>query len=141
MKERKEWMKDFGKELEKTKGYRIIAGDFNYITDVKMDKRGGRKDSGTIGRNIQREWENRLEMTDVWRIQHPEEVNTTWSNGAKDKNKSVKTRIDKIMADDRILDRITATDIIRTRVSDHDAVSWTMETEMKRQQKPYKKWR
>ena len=71
--------------------------------------------------------------------QHPEEVNTTWLNGAKNISKSANKRIDKILADDRILDRITSTDIIRTRVSDHDTVTWTMEAEMKRQQALYKK--
>ena len=103
---------------------------------MKLDKRGGRTVSGTIGSKIQREWENRLEITDIWRNQHPEEVNTTSSNGAKTMNKSVKTRIDKVLTDNIILDRITSTEIIRTRVSDHDAVTWTIETEMKIQQVP-----
>ena len=53
---------------------------------MKLDKRGGRLDSGTIGRKIQREWENRLEITDVWRHPTPggsEHYMAEWSKKTK----------------------------------------------------------
>ena len=48
-KERKQWMKEIGEEIGKNNGYRIIAGDFNFVTDTRLDKRGGRSNSGTTG--------------------------------------------------------------------------------------------
>ena len=34
----------------------MIAGDFNFIMNIKLDKRGGRSDRGTAGRKEQKEW-------------------------------------------------------------------------------------
>lgn len=45
--DRKKWMKTLGEEINKDKGYRIIAGDFNFVTNTKLDKKGGRTDTGT----------------------------------------------------------------------------------------------
>lgn len=57
----------------------------------------------------------------------------------KDKNKIVRTRIDRMLADSRILDRITDIDIIDTKVSDHNAITWSIETHNKSKRAPYNK--
>lgn len=54
--------------------------------------------------------------------------------------KQVWTRIDKILADSRILDRITEIEIAHTNVSYHDAIVWSIETEIKRKRAPYEKY-
>ena len=101
---------------------------------MRLGKRGGRADSGTIGRKIQRECKNRLGITDVWRNNHPEGVNITWSNGVENKSKLVETRIGKILIDKTIIDRFTSIDITKIKVSDHDSFTWTMVTEIKGKQ-------
>ena len=80
--------------MEEDVGYRVIAGDFNFITRIQLDKRGGNTKNGTIGRKEQREIEKKYEVRDIWREQNPETVGTTWSNGIRDVNKRVRTRID-----------------------------------------------
>ena len=78
-------------------------------------------------------------MSDIWRIQNPNTLGTTWSNGTKDINKRVQTRIDRVLVDNKIKDRITDTKHISTKVSDHNAVVWRIETEIKRKTSPYNK--
>ena len=38
--ERIKWLTSLQTEIQKTEGYRIIAGDFNFVMDTTMDKRG-----------------------------------------------------------------------------------------------------
>ena len=51
----------------------------------------------------------------------------------------MRTRIDRISVNNRILDRITDTDITKTKVSDHDAVIWTITTEIRKNIPAYNK--
>ena len=54
-KEQKKWLRELGREISQTKnGYRMIAGDFNFIMNIKLDKIGGRSERGTAGRNEQK---------------------------------------------------------------------------------------
>ena len=54
-KNRKKWLRELGREIRQTNnGYRMIAGDFNFIMNIKLDKRGGRSDRGTAGRKEQK---------------------------------------------------------------------------------------
>ena len=85
--DRKKWMKTLGEEISKDKGYRMIAGDFNFVTNTKLDKRGGRTDRGTTGSKEQKKWEKEFNIKDVWREQNLDTIGTTWSNGVKDEKK------------------------------------------------------
>ena len=95
----------------------MIPGDFKFIMNTKLDKRGGRPDRGTTGKKEQKEWEKEFEITDAWRKQN-----------TNDEKKRVWTRIDRVLADDRILDRLTEVEIVPTKISDHNAISWSIET-------------
>ena len=132
LKERKAWLKNFGEVVRQEEGYKVIAGDFNFVMNPKLDKIGGSEKSGMIGAKDQEMWEREFGMSDVWREQHPGEVGTTWSNNFTDPRRVIKTRIDRAMVDERIADRVTKVEIKRTRVSDHDAVEWHMATNLKR---------
>ena len=57
-------MKKFEKDLEKEKGHKIAAGDFNFAMDAKLDKRCSRKDSGTEEIKTHQEWGNNLDLVD-----------------------------------------------------------------------------
>ena len=78
-------------------------------------------------------------ISDTWREQHPEIIGTTWSNGVKNETKKMRTRIDRILTDNRIRDRIIDLEIAHTKVSDHDAIEWTIAIEAKRKTTPYAK--
>ena len=117
----------------------MIAGDFNFIMNIKLDKRGGRSDRGTSGKKEKKEWEKEFEITDAWRKQNTNEIGTTWTNGVRDEKKRVWTRIDRVLADDRILDRLTEVDIVPTKILDHNAISWSIETIIKKKKTPYDK--
>ena len=58
----------------------MIAGDLNFIMDIKLDKRVGRSDRGTAGRKEQKEWEKEFEITDAWRKQNTNDIGTTCTN-------------------------------------------------------------
>ena len=49
------------------------------------------------------------------------------------------TRIDTVLADDRILDRLIEVEILPTKVSDHNAILWSIETIIKKKKTPYDK--
>ena len=67
-KNRKIWLRELGREIRQTNnGYRTIAGDFNFIMNINLDKRGGRSYRGNAGIKEQKEWEKEFEITDVWR--------------------------------------------------------------------------
>ena len=83
--------------------------------------------------------EKEFNIIDVWRKTNPDSIGTTWTNGVKDKIKRVQTRIDRLLASKKILDRITSIEIQRTKVSDHDAVIWAIETKINKRRKPYDK--
>ena len=44
-----------------------------------------------------------------------------------------------MLADDRILDRLTEVKIVPTKISDHNAISWLFETIIKKNKTPYNK--
>ena len=125
--DRKKWMREVGKKIGKKQGYRIVMGDFNFVMDTKLDKIRGNKKKGTEGRKEQEEWEKEFGIFDVWRSRNPGVVATTWT-GRGPTNTKVKTRIDRILIDERIDDRVTETRIDKTRVSDHDVVMMILET-------------
>ncbi len=62
---------------------------------------------------------------------------TTWTRREKDKAKQVRTRIDRTLVDERMIDRVTDLEIKRTKVSDHDIITWTIQTKNKKSTRPY----
>ena len=51
--ERKKWMQTLGNKLQTYEGYTLVAGDFNFVMNTALDKRGGRASSGMSGRHEQ----------------------------------------------------------------------------------------
>ena len=45
-KERRKFLKDLGEEIENDEGHRLIVGDFNFVLDAKIDKRGEKSTAG-----------------------------------------------------------------------------------------------
>ena len=67
------------------------------------------------------------------------DIGTTWTNGVRDEKKRVWTRIDRVLADDSILYRLTEVKIVTTKISDHNAISWSIETIINKNKTPYNK--
>jgi hypothetical protein len=135
--DRKKWMGKVGGEMRKKKGMRVIAGDFNFVMDTSLDKMRGNKKKGTEGKKEQKKWEEELGVVDAWRQFNPKMVATTWTSRDKEKGKRVRTRIDRALIDERLIDRTTETQIDRTKISDHDKITWTLETAREKTEAPY----
>lgn len=83
-KERTPWMNELKRTLEvireKVTQEITVAGDFNYVTNPKLDKIGGIKKEKRQNReviNIERTWAEQWGIEDLWRIQNPEEFGFT----------------------------------------------------------------
>ena len=50
----------------------VSAGDYNFVLNVNMDKRGGRPRTHEKSKNLLLNWNNNMETIDIWRIQHPD---------------------------------------------------------------------
>lgn len=122
---RKKWMRDFGKFLKTKQGHFIIGGDFNFVMDEQLDKIGGNKKRGTAGRQEQREWERELQVRDMWRDRNTDLVGVT-RTGVLKGGREVKTRIDRWLIADKLEDRVNRVCINKTRVSDHDSVTFSL---------------
>ena len=85
-----------------------------------------------------KKWEKEFEITDAWKKQNTNDIGIPWTNGVQDEKKQVWTRIDRVLADDRILGRLTEVEIVPTKIPDHNAISWSIETIIKKKT-PYDK--
>ena len=137
--DRKVWMRKVGERIKKKKGIRVVAGDFNFVMDTKLDKIGGNKKKGTEGRDEQRNWEVEMGVVDIWRKVNPGMVGTTWRSRGKKEEKRVRTRIDRTLVDKKIIERTTEVRINRTKTSDHDVITWTLETKVERSKRPFQR--
>ena len=60
-----ETAKNVGEERKTDKIYTCITGYFNFMMNIKLDKRKERDNSGTIGKIEPTKWERVFQMTDV----------------------------------------------------------------------------
>jgi len=56
----------------------IAGGDYNFVSNVAMDKQGGRPRTHEKSKNTLLEWCNLNNMMDIWRIKHPTLKEFTW---------------------------------------------------------------
>ena len=97
--------------------YVIVAGDFNCIADLNLDKDGGNPIRGLAGNIELTNWTNTLNLVDTWRAENLTTKGYTWYNS----NNSIRTRIDKIFIQNIITDKAQTT-FNACPYSDHDAV-------------------
>ena len=79
----------------------------------------------------------KFEITDERRKKNTHDIGTTWKNVVQGEKEGVRTRIDRVLADDKILDRLTEVKIVPTKISDYNAISWLIETIIKKKKTPY----
>ncbi len=49
----------------------------------------------------------------------------------------MRTRIDRVLIDERLIEKATETTINKTIISDHDVITWTIETGREKMKSPY----
>ena len=130
-------MREIEERMKRHKGYKIIGGDFNFVMDTRYDKIGGNKKRGMDGKREQKNWEDNLEMDDVWRERHENEIGWTCQSKKKKAEIRVKTRLDRWLIDRRLCEqeRIKQVEIERSVISDHEPVTVTLEVDRKKQTK------
>ena len=110
-------------QFPKATEHAIMAGDFNCVADLNLDKDGGNPIRGLAGNKELTDWTKTLNLVDTWRAENPSTKGYTWYNS----DNSIRTRIDKIFTQKRIADK-TKTTINACPYSDHDAVMATITT-------------
>lgn len=86
--------KDFFNNLwqYKTGGVNLlVAGNFNCVPDLHMDKLGGNPSTGDTGLTELHSFTYTHDLIDVWRLTHPHDKIFTWSN----RDYSIRSRLDR----------------------------------------------
>ena len=101
----------------------ILGGDFNCISNAKMDKRGGNPLARqaaitTLGTSIVNH-----NLVDIWRTQHPHTHAFTWTGKNPTDNSPILTRIDRFYIAHAISHLAVNSDIKPYPHSDHDLIS------------------
>ena len=96
----------------------ILAGDFNMLEDIFLDKLGGNNSSThLLGSEIITDIKNQNNLIDIWRKLNPDKRLYTYHNP----DKTIHTRLDTIYITDDI--KIKASKIYPFSLSDHDGVT------------------
>ena len=98
---------------------RIIAGDFNLVLDLDMDKKGGLPRTNFKSREILQLYMEEAEIIDIWRQQHPDERKFTWHRTRP----PVFCRLDMIFTSFDMVGYVENSDILPSFKSDHSIVS------------------
>ena len=96
----------------------ILAGDFNMLEDIFLDKLGGNNSSThLLGSEIITDIKNQNNLIDIWRKLNPDKRLYTYHNP----DKTIHTRLDTIYITDDI--KTKASKIYPFSLSDHDGVT------------------
>ena len=96
----------------------IVAGDFNMLEDILLDKLGGNKsNTQLVGLEKITDIKNQHNLIDIWRKLNPDKKLYTYHNP----DKTIHTRLDRIYITDDI--KVKASKIYPLSLSDHDEVT------------------
>jgi exonuclease III len=102
----------------------IIAGDFNMVQNIHLDKHGGNlKTNFKCQREIQ-SWMETNEVSDIWRIKNPTTRKYTWISNTTPK---IMTRIDYFLMSDNLQGLYKDTNIIPGYMTDHSCTTLVIE--------------
>ena len=109
----------------------LLAGDFNCIPDLALDKQGGNPDTGTTGNKELMTLTNTIKVVDIWRTKNPAQRTYTWHN----RDFSMRSRLDRWYVDKIVAEREQA-HIRACPFSDHSAVEIQIDTNNTRHNGP-----
>ena len=121
---RKEFIKSIASHLGGNRRV-ILGGDFNFVEDTSLDKRGGHPARGSIGREEMNGLCADFDLADVHRHMHPMSMDFTWFSS------SVSCRLDRFYYPRNYLSEIHNIEIkpLVPSISDHAMVLMTVSTQ------------
>ena len=110
--------------LSPTEGQQIIsAGDYNFVLNVNMDKRGGRPRTHEKSKNLLLNWNNAVDTIDIWRVKHPNTFDYTWRSWSAP---FVYCRLDYYIISSSLCNKVQDCIIKTSFMSDHRCVLLTI---------------
>ena len=103
----------------------IIGGDFNTVLNENMDKKNGNIGTHKKCREKLLELLNVANLTDSWRLKHPDKRQYTWHSNSKP---HIHCRLDYFLISDNIINILKDTSISPGYKTDHSLVSLTLST-------------
>ena len=107
----------------------IIGGDFNCISDVRLDKLGGDPNARQSAARTLQTMCSQNNLIDIWRDRHKDERNYTWTGRHPFNDTFIRTRIEKFLTSRTINHLITDISIKPFAQSDHDYITLTLDFE------------
>ena len=104
----------------------IIGGDWNFVLDLNIDKKGGLPQTNTLSSDIVKTWMEETDLIDIWRQAHPDDFKFTWKRLRP--LPGIFCRLDFILVSYGLADKIDNTNIVPGIRSDHSAVTLSLAT-------------
>lgn len=103
----------------------IMAGDFNTSLDPEMDLYNNKGSLHTKKREILKQYLEEKDLTDIWRIKHPEARTFTWKK--PNVNDLVMSRIDHIFISQDFAAKVNSAEIKPKYKSDHSRLTLSLD--------------
>ena len=102
----------------------IIGGDFNTVLNTDIDKQNGRTDTHKKCRSKINDILNINELSDVWRIQHPNTRKYTWHSNHKP---PIFCRLDYFLISNNLINNTKYSNISPGYKTDHSLITLTID--------------
>jgi len=123
--ERRQFFQTFDSYLS-TNHDNILGGDFNTISDPRLDKLGGNPEARHHANKTLTAISSRFTLIDIWRHLHKNKRNFTWTGRNPTDNSLIRTRIDKYLTSRNLSPKIITASIQPYPHSDHDAITLSL---------------
>jgi exonuclease III len=101
----------------------VVAGDFNLVQNINIDKHGGLPRTNFKCQKLLKEWMEEEEISDIWRVKNPDKRVYTWISKTQHK---VMSRLDFILLSDTLQTNYIDSSIIPGYMSDHACTTLTL---------------
>ena len=101
----------------------IIGGDFNTVLDINLDKKNGNKETHKKCRKLIRSILDINELTDIWRLQHPDKKQFTWHSNNRP---PIFSRLDYFLISNNIVNNTKHTFIKTSYKTDHSLITLSL---------------
>jgi len=105
----------------------ISAGDYNFVIDVYLDKKGGLPRTHEKMKNYLKTWCNINETMDIWRTKHPDTFDYTWKSWFKP---HIYCRLDYFIVSNSLCNKTIDCCIKNSFMSDHRCVVLDISTDI-----------
>lgn len=106
----------------------LLGGDFNFVSDPLLDRKGGVPISRTNKREVIQNYlmdiKEHGQLKDIWRVKNPQTKRFTWRRV----NPRIKSRLDYWLTSEKTEDFIKETDIMPVSHTDHSAIALKLES-------------